>query len=229
MSNPYIIEDNILIGYDGPGGDLILPDGLRGVGERTFHGRCDIRSVVIPEDYRFIGDYAFYGCSRLESVTLPSSMANIGAECFRDCICLRELNWDPPWVYDIGNWAFKNCRSLANKEGFIIFDNTVFDYIGPGGKVVLPEKYEWLSSIGEGAFYCRSDITEVVFPKQLIVIRSGAFAHCSGLRELVFPKQLRTVQTMAFWKSGVSRVHLPTGPVSIWENAFPPGCVFYCK
>ena len=68
--------------YDGPGGKIVIPDGITTIGMMAFHNRNDIRSVVIPTSVTRIETYAFHDCLNLTSVTLPRNLAFVGPQAF---------------------------------------------------------------------------------------------------------------------------------------------------
>lgn len=114
MSDPqdFIIENGVLTKYTGPGGTIVLPNGLREIGCGAFSGRRDLEGdVVIPEGVEIIRESAFYDCIKLRSVTLPESLLTIEFHAFLDCRSLTEITL-PPNVHEVGQWAFFNCRGL---------------------------------------------------------------------------------------------------------------------
>lgn len=68
--------------YDGPGGKVVIPDGITTIGMMAFYNRNDIRSVVIPTSVTRIETYAFHDCLNLTSVTLPRNLAFVGPQAF---------------------------------------------------------------------------------------------------------------------------------------------------
>ena len=107
-----VIENGVLQKYTGPGGTIVLPNGLRGIGNDAFSGRRDLEAdVVIPEGVEKIGESAFYDCIKLRSVTLPESLLTIELLAFLDCCSLSEVTI-PKNVQTIGCWAFLRCKSL---------------------------------------------------------------------------------------------------------------------
>ena len=57
----FVIENGILTKYQGPGGDVVIPDGVTSIGHSAFFG-CGARlvSVVIPAGVTSIEYMAFY-------------------------------------------------------------------------------------------------------------------------------------------------------------------------
>lgn len=90
MSNAsdFVIENGVLKKYVGPGGDLIIPEGVTEIaggfpGAFSDDGR--ITSVVIPESVTTIGMFAFSGCCNLRWARLPNHKVDIGGAAFYGC------------------------------------------------------------------------------------------------------------------------------------------------
>ena len=63
MSNAsdFLIEDGVLVKYVGPGGDVVIPEGVTHIERFVFSGCRSLISVTIPEGVTSIGDHAFSG------------------------------------------------------------------------------------------------------------------------------------------------------------------------
>lgn len=70
---------------------VILPSGLRVIGDRSFAGCPDLRGVYLSDTVRSIGKEAFEGCVNLESIFIPSVMHSIGADAFENCAAMRYI------------------------------------------------------------------------------------------------------------------------------------------
>jgi hypothetical protein len=68
MKGEFKIEGTTLIGYHGPGGNVIIPDNVT-----------------------TIGDYAFSYCSGLTEVAIPDSVTTIGSGAFDGCPCKDDI------------------------------------------------------------------------------------------------------------------------------------------
>ncbi len=115
-SNPEdfeIDEDGVLVKYVGPGGDVVIPDGVTSIGEGVFYHCSSLTSVIIPDGVTSIGACAFYVCDKLTSVAIPNSVTRIGDEAFAWCNNLTNVTI-PDSVTSIGDEAFVYCWSLTN-------------------------------------------------------------------------------------------------------------------
>ena len=64
-SSDFTIEDGVLIKYNGAGGDVVIPDGVKEIGSQAFWECIGMVSVTIPAGVTIIGDVAFYKCENL--------------------------------------------------------------------------------------------------------------------------------------------------------------------
>lgn len=77
-SNDFVItKRGILTKYKGPGGNVVIPEGVTKIGNMAFKGCTGLQSVAIPEGVRVINWRAFSGCTSLTSVVIPESVTKI--------------------------------------------------------------------------------------------------------------------------------------------------------
>lgn len=91
---------------------LKLPQGVTGIGEKSFTAFTALKSVVLPDGLTSIESYAFLRCSALTSITLPASLTSIGYRAFRHCRSLKTVTClaaTPPGGTD----AFEDCDALT--------------------------------------------------------------------------------------------------------------------
>lgn len=74
-----------LMGYNGEGGDVIIPDNVIRILENVFRGRTDLTSVTMPESFNSIKSNAFRGCSNLKTVNISSEIHYLGWGAFYGC------------------------------------------------------------------------------------------------------------------------------------------------
>ena len=110
MSNmeDFVIENGVLTRYNGPGGDVVIPEGVIKIGSCAFSRCTKITGINIPKEVTKIDNSAFYGCNQLTDLTLPEGVTAIGREAFAECKKLSSI-CIPLTVTQIGMWAFSDC------------------------------------------------------------------------------------------------------------------------
>ncbi len=83
----FVIENGVLNRYEGPGGDVTIPEGVTKIGRCAFSGCTGLTSVTIPESVTEIGISAFSVCTGLTSVTIPEGVTKIFRSVFQESIC----------------------------------------------------------------------------------------------------------------------------------------------
>ena len=105
----------ILRGYDGAGGDVVVPAEIDGftvdvIGVSVFKGDT-ITSLTLPETVLELRSNAVSSCENLTSVTLPQSLVVINRMNFFSCGALSEITI-PAGVRYIGDGSFRFCDAL---------------------------------------------------------------------------------------------------------------------
>ena len=161
----FVIEDGVLTKYRGPGGDVVIPDGVTSIGDRAFSGCNSLTSVTIPNGVKSIGRAAFFNCFCMTEVMIPDSVTSIGDNAFSFCSGLTEVTI-PDSVTSIGGSAFEGCSGLTE----VTIANNV-------------------TSIGSYAFDSCRGLTEVTIPDSVTSIGEGAFARCVKLTNILVAEQ----------------------------------------
>ena len=180
----FVIENGVLKKYKGPGGDVIIPDGVTSIKGEFPDGAfsdCEcLTSVVIPNGVTSIGEFAFSGRERLTSVVIPDSVTTIERFAFSGC---------PAATISVS-------KPAANRpENFVIENGVLKKYKGPGGDVVIPAG---VTSIGGSAFCGCECLTSVMIPAGAASIGDGAFSGCARLTSVVIPETVTELAETAF-------------------------------
>lgn len=216
----FVIENGTLTKYNGPGGNVTIPDGVTHIGSEAFYMCEDLTSVTLPDGVITIGDRAFSGCLNLYSIILPDSVTSMGEgafyrcfmladvklsnnlteipkRCFYECINLSVLTI-PDSVTSLGEGAFYECSLLA--------------------KVDLSSN---LTEIPNNCFYQCENLTILTIPDSVTVLGKNAFAYCDGLIDIEFPQGLREIGESCFYSCrGLENVTLPEGVIKLGRSAF---------
>lgn len=131
-----IEEDGTLVGYDGPGGEVIIPDGVvrvekefllsrrpavwrlvlpdtvTSIGKRSFSSLA-LKELTIPSSVSEIGEEAFWKCEKLKALHISEGVIHIEAGAFKECSALEEVTI-PASVTTLGDEIFAGCVSLKH-------------------------------------------------------------------------------------------------------------------
>jgi len=90
--------------------NFYMPTGLQIISPGAFRA-SGLMTMLLPEGLKEVGDYAFEGCKALSAVQFPKSLRTIGKEAFANCWALTSVSlYDQ--VRNVGVGAFLSCRSL---------------------------------------------------------------------------------------------------------------------
>ena len=176
------IEDGKLIGYDCSSDEkkVVIPDGVKEIGELAFFECRNIGEVSIPDSVKKIGKGAFNYCTGMadddgfvivrnvlyyydgdnSDVVIPSGVVRICDSAFCDTRVMITSVVIPDSVTEIGDGAFADCRMLK--------------------KVHMSAN---IRKIEDTAFVnCRS-LTDIEIPDTIESIGDGAFTGCKALKD----------------------------------------------
>ena len=93
---------------------VTIPEGVTGVGTRSFYGNKKLTTVSLPASLTTIGEYAFSDNKSLSTVTLASGsqLSGVGGYAFSNTE-ITAFSF-PTTISKIGHNAFMNCTSLAS-------------------------------------------------------------------------------------------------------------------
>lgn len=107
----FVIEAGVLVKYQGPGGRVVIPEGVTAVGDEAFFQHTTLTEVRFHRNITEIGAWSFFGCTGLTRLEIPGSVKAIGDNAFAWCAGLREAVLEEG-VEELGVQAFCKCKSL---------------------------------------------------------------------------------------------------------------------
>lgn len=149
----FVIQDGVLTGYHGAGGEVIIPDTVTSITNKAFYGNDNIVSVYIPDTVTSIQRESFRFCQQLQSVRLPEGLTEIGVGLFQYCPRLSKIQI-PDTVTWIGANAFDFCYEMK--------------------QIVLPQG---VTTIGEEAFAQIENLEAVWIPDTVTSIGTNAITN----------------------------------------------------
>ena len=153
---------------------------VTGIEDETFYRCSELTSVVLPNGLKSIGEHAFRSCTKLSSVVLPSSLLSIGEGAFRACSSLSSIAL-PDGVTSIEFGTFSGCWNLATVSfgrGLTSIGDYAFSECSALTSVEIPSG---VHTIELGAFKGCSRLTSVKLPQTLTMLIANAFEDCTNL------------------------------------------------
>ena len=215
-----------ITGYNGQGGDLVLPEEIDGkpvtaVGHRAFmaYGRGDesirITTVRIPEGVTSVGREAFRDNWHLTDVYIPASLTDINRPAFSRCPRLMNFH-----IHE-DNPAYRSIDGV-----FFTRDMDEIRHYPQGreGDYVIPEG---VTRIRDEAFRWAKDLTAISIPDSVTWIGKQAFRGCESLTEIELPENLESLvrQGRHFMDCvSLERIVIPEAVTDIPQHTFS-GCI----
>ena len=193
--------------------ELVIPGGVRGLGDYAFYNYTLLESVKMSNGVATIGSYAFFGCTSLTSVEMPNSITAVGEGAFENCpietatmptiaisyIPKNKLNAVVIDKGEIGSDAFRGCASLKSVvmgDGVTAIGANAFYGCSSLESI---EMSDGLTSIGDSAFYNCKAIAGVEIPNNVISVGKQAFRNCTSLESAVIGESVTTIGEKAFY------------------------------
>ncbi len=105
------IQNGVLVKYNGKESEIIVPDGVKEIGEYAFKNATHLRKITFPDSLQRIRKRAFWGCTSLSAILIPLGTERIEEGAFTYCCNLKDVVI-PISVVFIGTDAFAYCGAL---------------------------------------------------------------------------------------------------------------------
>ena len=216
--------------------EIVLPEGLKTIGERAFFHNNDLQKVEIPASVTEIGEGAFAACTNLSSIVFKGENTFLHGGAFGARI-----------GYGVGSFAgklnelYRNWLYDDSASDFLVWQGQLLAYKGTSKTPVIPDSVKTIGAeafrgaditgvtipsgvreIGSYAFYDCEALTAVDIPGSVSLIGDNAFSGCTALKSLTLHEGLQTLGESAFRDcEALTSVVLPEGLTECM------GCVFY--
>ena len=206
-----VVGDGILIKYNGQGGEVTVPEGIKAV-SGAFYDSSKVTSVILPSTLERIESYSFactYGqvfkengsvrpsrISKLESVTIPDSVKYIGHSAFYNCSALVSVSL-PASLLTVSPLTFGFCESLTSvsvPDSVCSISSLAF---GETTSLKSIDLGKGLKFMGDGVFFL-GGLEEISFPDGFRYLSGNVFAQCTSLKTVTFPSSTETIIENAF-------------------------------
>lgn len=171
--------------YVGSGGDVIIPENVKEIGNDAFQHNKSLISVTVSGSVKAIGESAFFDCTELKTVTLSDGLKTIGGRAFSACTSMTAVKI-PDSITGIGRAAFLSCKSLQS--------------------VTIPGS---VSTISEAAFGRCTNLADVIIEPGVTAIGKTAFRECKALSSVKIPDSVTAIGESAFRDCPNLTIHAP--------------------
>ncbi len=236
MSNEskFFIKSGVLKAYYGTDRGVVIPEGVKEIGDHAFEDCDHLTEIVIPEGVTKIDRFAFSGCFKLSSITLPPTLKMIEEYAFQ-CCGMEEIDL-PEGVNVVKSWAFALCdkmkRIIIPASLTEFHGNTITHDEGRGSLQrieVSPDNGSLMSR--EGVLFSKDGTTLIRYPtgrKEAYTIPDGttqigfhAFEDCMKLTSVIIPEGVNEISDNAFFGcKKIKSITLPNSILVIGSDAF---------
>ncbi len=187
---------------------ITIPKTVIGTGLYTFFGCTGVTEYIVDPDNEYYEavDGILYAEDQTYLVqypigknptefTVPDKVYDIGNSAFAECKSLKTVTI-PDSVKQIGVWAFAGCTALTS--------------------VTLPST---MTKIEDFCFAYDTAITEFNIPDTIQTICAGAFAGCKGMTAFKIPTACTTIEQAAFAGTSLESITVPETVTEIGFSA----------
>lgn len=199
--------------------NVIIDDGVTGIGAFSFKDCFDLKQVAIPDSLTSIGGYAFCNCEALTSLNIPASVVHIGELAFEDCRRMGSVGIENP-----------DCEIFGAKDtlypGSVVYgykSSTAESYAKEYGRKFVEcnigscgESLTWkyldgaltISGTGEMTDYSfissppwkkyQDKITKVIIEEGVENVGDWAFRYFNNINSVIIPDSITSIGTWAF-------------------------------
>ena len=198
------LEGNTLVKYNGPGGEVTVPEGITVLGEWAFED-SGVTKVNLPESLEEIKSYCFFSCEELKEVTIPAGTKKISeAQVFAYCHNLPAINVEE------GNTEYVSVDGVL-----FTADRKTLMYYPDGKKTEIYFIPEGTEQLGRSLFNKPVNLRAVVIPATLRGLENKNHFSCNPKLESIIVsydcKKYRTFNGALYDNNGNELIAYPSG------------------
>lgn len=177
----YTLDMRDIVASVGVSGDVVIPEGVKTIGEFAFEGAVSMSSISLPSTLTSIGDGAFCKCTSITKIFLPENLKEVGYNPFMYCSALTSIKlheYNPNFV----------C-----KKGYLMSPDrkTIISAMAVKGDVEIPSS---VKTINEYAFCGNLSVTSISLNPKLKTLGQGSFYGCRNLSFVGFDNTKATLE-----------------------------------
>lgn len=164
-------------------------------------------STIIPQDIETIGEFSFSHCRNLQKIVVPKGVLCIAEGAFSSCSGLKEVVLPATLESFIGGSNFAYCTSLESitiPKNVCNLESDIFKGCISLQKISIDPANETFDS--------RNNCNAVIDTEQNKLV--------SGCKGTVIVEGIKSISSHAFYKSGITSVHIPSSVEYIESAAF---------
>ena len=207
-----------LLSYEGPGGEVKVPEGIVSIGEEAFAFCTHVTDVALPEGIWLISRKAFYR-SGIRNISLPDTLKRIEEFAFAQTP-LTGIDI-PDRTENMGNGVFSEAVQLQKAklpEGITSLEPKMFSGCVSLKDVVLPAGLKYIQG---RAFQNCTSLERIRLPEGLVAVWRRAFSGCRSLVEIRLGDSVESIGYAAFSGcAALEKMRIPAGVKMTDGDAF---------
>ncbi|MCD7710523.1 MAG: leucine-rich repeat domain-containing protein [Porphyromonadaceae bacterium] len=204
-------------------GEYVVDKATVIIAANAFEYSKGVTKVVLPRGLKAIGDCAFMGCKRLEPPEIPSTVEYLGAFSLP---CKYETFTIPKSLRQYKTGSIPRADELRSDSpdfkitgDFLLYKDVLLMYRGrEKERVTVPDG---ITVIGEYAFSGDGLMKETVLSQGVTEIEKKAFYKCTALKCVNLPDSLEKIGSYAFYKCvSLKKTALPDNVRQLEDGVF---------
>lgn len=217
----FVIKNGILKRCTGPGGDVVIPEGVTKINTGAFEGCIGLTSATIPASVTDMS-WPFQGCTNLTHIHVDAGnpvLRMAGGMLLQQ---YPNQGREQPFAFLLGALPGLTGEVIVPEEVAYIDYEAFHDCAGPFHVTLPAARRKFVTGLLDLAAFreCRG-LTGITIPEGITYIGPGQFEGCTGLTSITIPEGVTEISHGTFsYCTGLTRVDLPASVTEIDCAAF---------